>query len=256
MISQHGEGDQEGRSVASIREGGRFLTCEAQPLRQFVGNFQGDHGDLQVLPPAIADREYRTPPCHRQVASGRPHRHRRTGCPGRRVRGRGRWPPGARPPGRENVVVEDLPRLEPSLPVDAPTILRAMRLGANSLPRSLVILALLVVSLAWQGSRRIATGKSCRGRIASETDVTLARGPTAGGDLQHSQRQGLMAGRELPRTAACLRGIDVVGLNEVRGGALGALRTRRRRSGETLGRGWLFAPAERRWWRMTSATDC
>lgn len=54
---------------------------------------------------------------------------------------------------------------------------------------------------------------------------------------------------DVRRTAAQMRGCDLVALNEVHGGAVGERRDQAQRLGEELGMPWLFFPVERRWWR-------
>ncbi len=55
--------------------------------------------------------------------------------------------------------------------------------------------------------------------------------------------------RDLDRTASSLKGFDIIGLNEVRGGPPWDPRDQAQLLGEKLGLSWLFAPGESRWWR-------
>ena len=57
--------------------------------------------------------------------------------------------------------------------------------------------------------------------------------------------KGMDGVRDLKRTAKTLQGFDIVGLNEVSGGEP----DQAQRLGELLGMGYMFAPAERRWYR-------
>jgi endonuclease/exonuclease/phosphatase family metal-dependent hydrolase len=59
---------------------------------------------------------------------------------------------------------------------------------------------------------------------------------------------GLDGVRDLQRTADCLQGLDLIGLNEVHGAWLGAEGDQAAALGRQLGLAWLFAPTERRWW--------
>jgi endonuclease/exonuclease/phosphatase family metal-dependent hydrolase len=52
---------------------------------------------------------------------------------------------------------------------------------------------------------------------------------------------------DLDRTAAAIEGLHVVALNEVRSG-FGSVENQAALLADRLGMGWLFAPAERRWW--------
>ena len=57
--------------------------------------------------------------------------------------------------------------------------------------------------------------------------------------------KGMDGVRDLKRTAKTLHGFDIIALNEVGGGEP----DQAQRLGELLGMGYLFAPAERRWYR-------
>lgn len=86
---------------------------------------------------------------------------------------------------------------------------------------------------------------------------TQLSGPTA---VAHSSRTfriatfnihsgvGLDRQADLARTARCLRGFDLVGLNEVRSGGLGGAADQAAQLGQQLRQAWLFAPAEHQWW--------
>ena len=56
--------------------------------------------------------------------------------------------------------------------------------------------------------------------------------------------------------AECLRGADIVALNEVHGGLGGRQDNHAMILGEQLGLAWLFAPHERRWWRDHFGSGC
>lgn len=53
---------------------------------------------------------------------------------------------------------------------------------------------------------------------------------------------------DLSRIAACLKGFDLIGLHEVHGFTILGNGDQAQQLGHTLKLGWLFAPAERRWW--------
>lgn len=119
---------------------------------------------------------------------------------------------------------------------------------SDTLGRGLVIVILLVLGAAWHGSRRVAAG------AAAGTSLTGRTAPWRGRVLRvaifniHGGK-GSDGRRDLGRTAACLRGFDLVGLNEVHGASLGQPGDQAAQLGDELGRAWLFAPAERRWGR-------
>jgi endonuclease/exonuclease/phosphatase family metal-dependent hydrolase len=56
--------------------------------------------------------------------------------------------------------------------------------------------------------------------------------------------------------AECLRGADIIALNEVHGGLGGHQGNQAMILGEQLGLSWLFAPHERRWWRDHIGNGC
>lgn len=55
---------------------------------------------------------------------------------------------------------------------------------------------------------------------------------------------------DLERTGECLRGLDFIGLNEVRGPWLTRSDDQAQTLGEKIGTNWLFAPAEERFWGL------
>ena len=60
----------------------------------------------------------------------------------------------------------------------------------------------------------------------------------------------------LERTAECLHALDLIALNEVHGGLWSGRPSQARALGERVGLAWLFAPAERRWWRDDFGNGC
>ena len=109
-------------------------------------------------------------------------------------------------------------------------------------------LGLAIVGLA--GSQRTAapprSGRSLMGRIAAPPGETA---PLRVGTFNIRGGKGLDGRRDLRRTAECLRSLDLVGLNEVHGEAPWQPQDQAEQLGVKLGRAWLFAPTERRWWR-------
>lgn len=118
----------------------------------------------------------------------------------------------------------------------------------SGLSRSLACLAILLLLFAWQGSRRVSAGAAAGVSLAGARPLWRGETLRAATFNIHGGR-GLDGRRDLSRTAACLSGFDVIGLNEVRGGLPGGSADQAQLLGTDLGQGWLFAPAERRWWR-------
>lgn len=113
-----------------------------------------------------------------------------------------------------------------------------------------VLVAAIALSV-WIGSIRGPAGPATGFGIAG-----IGLQPVATGDrlvfANYNIRtgRGLDDQRDLDRTAACLKGITVAGLNEVRGSAwYGRDRDQAETLAEKLGMGYLFAPTERRWGR-------
>lgn len=113
------------------------------------------------------------------------------------------------------------------------------------------VLAGAIALSVWIGSIRGPAGPATGFGIAG-----IGTQPVATGDrlvfANYNIRtgRGLDDQRDLDRTAECLKGVTVAGLNEVRGSAW---RGRDNNQAETLagklGMGYLFAPTERRWGR-------
>jgi endonuclease/exonuclease/phosphatase family metal-dependent hydrolase len=112
------------------------------------------------------------------------------------------------------------------------------------------VLALLVV---WQGSTRVPSGADS-GIALNPWQNTLhpaaswpANRIRLGTYNIHSSR-GLDGKIDIERIAANLRGLDFVGLNEVRGRGWLGQSDQAEQLGRRLEADWLFAPTEWRWW--------
>jgi endonuclease/exonuclease/phosphatase family metal-dependent hydrolase len=115
----------------------------------------------------------------------------------------------------------------------------------------LIVIAALIAALLAYGERRVhtgyASGHSLHGRTqtvpADKTTIRFATFNIHGG-------KGRDRVRSLDRIAGCLKGFDVIGLNEVHGALhLFSDRDQAKVLGETMDLAWLFAPTEYRWWR-------
>ncbi len=113
------------------------------------------------------------------------------------------------------------------------------------------ILAGAIALAVWIGSIRGPAGQATGFGIAG-----IAMQPVAQGErlifANYNIRtgRGLDDQRDLDRTAECLKGVTVAGLNEVRGSAwYGRDRDQAETLAGKLGMGYLFAPTERRWGR-------
>jgi endonuclease/exonuclease/phosphatase family metal-dependent hydrolase len=110
----------------------------------------------------------------------------------------------------------------------------------------LVLLVLVVVGGGWtressgpdQGSDFHGT---VRGESPGPSTLRVATFNIHGG-------KGPDGVRDLERTARCLQGVDLAGLNEVHGAWLNQENQQAALLGRLLGLAWVFAPAERRWW--------
>lgn len=113
------------------------------------------------------------------------------------------------------------------------------------------ILAGAVALSVWIGSIRGPAGPATGFGVAG-----ISMQPVATGDRLVFANYNIRAGRglddqrDLDRTADCLKGVTVAGLNEVRGSAwYGRDRDQAETLAGKLGMGHLFAPTERRWGR-------
>ena len=117
--------------------------------------------------------------------------------------------------------------------------------------RVVLILVAAVVAVLWgHGQRHVpagyVTGHSLNGQSqrvpADKTTIRFAAFNIHGGKGEDDVRS-------LDRIAECLKGFDVIGLNEVHGSLhMFSDRDQAKVLGEMLELSWLFAPTECRWW--------
>jgi endonuclease/exonuclease/phosphatase family metal-dependent hydrolase len=118
--------------------------------------------------------------------------------------------------------------------------------------RALVLGGLLF--LLWIASLRWPSGPAEGVQISglpSQSDKAQAPGAKSRirlGTFNIHSGRGLDERRDLHRTAECLRGLDFVGLNEVRGAFFWESKDQTEWLSEKVKLAGLFAPAERRWW--------
>ena len=113
------------------------------------------------------------------------------------------------------------------------------------------ILAALCVAtgVVWHGSQRSPAGPADGTSIG--WDINPRTGPTATfrvATFNIHGCKGLDGRRDPTRIAQCLQGLDLVALNEVHGHRYASPPDQAEDLGRRLGLGWLFAPAEARWW--------
>ncbi len=102
---------------------------------------------------------------------------------------------------------------------------------------------------------RTSTGAASGRTLHGEGNLHGSRGPRPEGKTIRLATFNIQGGkgrdgrRDLDRTAETLKGFDIAGLNEVRGGSPWDPRDQAQLLGEKLGLAYLFAPGETRWWR-------
>jgi len=118
-----------------------------------------------------------------------------------------------------------------------------LRRRASALPRGAAVVVLGLVVVLWAGARKTPAPPACGGTaLALDVGSSLPVSFRVGTFNIHGG-VGVDRRRDLARTAAALRGFEVVGLQEVHGrGQVQELEGALRIPG-------LFAPTERRWWR-------
>jgi endonuclease/exonuclease/phosphatase family metal-dependent hydrolase len=115
-------------------------------------------------------------------------------------------------------------------------------------PRAWVAVVILAVAV-WGSSLRIPAGPAAGVAFEGSTSATApARATFRVGIFNIHGGRGRDRRRDLSRTADQLRGLDIVGLNEVLGPKLWWQTDQCRQLGEAIGTGWLFVPTESRWW--------
>ncbi len=115
--------------------------------------------------------------------------------------------------------------------------------------RLLAVIGLTLLTALWASSIRQGAGPAAG--AAFEGDSPLAAITTTKfrvGLFNIHGGRGPDGARDLARTADCLRGCDIVGLNEVLGPKPWQATDQAQELGEILGLRWLFAPTESRWW--------
>lgn len=111
-----------------------------------------------------------------------------------------------------------------------------------------VALAALVGIAVWIASERRPTGAAAGAALEGPpAKTTVSRSFRVAAFNIHGAK-GKDDRRDIDRVAALLRDVDVVALNEVRGGGLGG-EDQASQLGKKLQIPWLFAPAESRWGR-------
>ncbi len=107
----------------------------------------------------------------------------------------------------------------------------------------------LVVADAWRFPAGPDAGAAFLGAVSHEHAATSSASPARFriGTFNIHAGRGTDGARDLTRTAAALRDMDLVALNEVQGPSLWQSGDQSQALGETLGMSWLFAPSESRW---------
>ncbi len=111
----------------------------------------------------------------------------------------------------------------------------------------LLAVAVAAVITIWHGERRTPSAPRQESTLQGLVEVeALPPGPFRLATFNIHRGKGTDDRVDLQRTAALLRGCDLIALNEVDGDFGGA--SQAETLGELLGMAWLFAPTERRWW--------
>ncbi len=108
--------------------------------------------------------------------------------------------------------------------------------------------ALTMAAVVWLSNVRVSTGPDAGTSFAGAAAVPAMRTSLRVGIFNIHGGRGQDKNRDLARTAECLRGLDLVGMNEVLGPKLWWQTDQCQQLGELLGVSWLFAPTESRWW--------
>ena len=103
--------------------------------------------------------------------------------------------------------------------------------------------------VVWSSSLRIPAGPAAGASFDGTSAAAAPRQTFRVAVFNIHGGRGTDGRRDLARTADCLRGFDVAGLNEVLGPTSWSRDSDQcRQLGEALGVRWLFAPTESRWW--------
>jgi endonuclease/exonuclease/phosphatase family metal-dependent hydrolase len=117
--------------------------------------------------------------------------------------------------------------------------------------RRLALVAILLVAPAiyWAGERRVPAGAAEGATLSGAIVTPRASGSSLRvGSFNIHAGKGLDGQRDIQRTANCLRGMDLVALNEVAGGRPWEDWNQSQQLAEVLDCQWLFAPTESRLW--------
>jgi endonuclease/exonuclease/phosphatase family metal-dependent hydrolase len=107
---------------------------------------------------------------------------------------------------------------------------------------------LLAVLVLWDGYRRVPT-LAAQGDSLNGTSFPFDKPVLRVGTFNIDGGVGTDDRFDLHRIADCMRGCDLLGLQEVHGGSWFDKGDQARALGEDLKLPWLYAPAETRWWR-------
>jgi endonuclease/exonuclease/phosphatase family metal-dependent hydrolase len=108
--------------------------------------------------------------------------------------------------------------------------------------------AVAFVLIVAQGADRTPSRPAQGSHFAGTAAVSPSRGTFRVATFNIHSGVGADDVSDLSRTARCLEGFDVIGLNEVRAAPLTGSADQAAQLGQALGLRWLFAPAERQWW--------
>jgi endonuclease/exonuclease/phosphatase family metal-dependent hydrolase len=110
----------------------------------------------------------------------------------------------------------------------------------------------LAGALVWHASRLRPIGPTDGTALAGQVSQTAAVGPTSLriGTFNIHGCTGADGRRDIERVAECLKGLDVVALNEVHGSRLWEGTDQADELGRRLGLAWLFAPNTRSWYHL------
>ncbi len=112
----------------------------------------------------------------------------------------------------------------------------------------LVLVFLVSVGVCWHASRRVSTGPDVGAGVQGDVSGGGVEASTVRfGTYNIHGCKGLDGRRDPDRVARDLEGLDFVGLNEVRRKPF-AGEDQAEVLGQRVGMGWLFAPAESRWY--------
>jgi len=112
---------------------------------------------------------------------------------------------------------------------------------------ALIAIVLVALAIYWAGERRVPAGAAEGATLSGAIVTPRASGSSLRvGSFNIHAGKGIDGQRSIQRTADCLRGMDLVALNEVAGGRPWEDWNQSQQLGEALGCQWLFAPTESR----------